>query len=135
MFGPQIEYVEESRPSDLERARYVLQLWAEEEDTSRYPEDLAFFLEQAGFTSAAEIVKAFPQFSYLVFPQLFRVKFSIFSYKGMKVLKILHINLPWTEVALITTSHTSTDVMVKAVESIHIENQIIITMFAGLNYS
>lgn len=60
MFGPQIEYVEESRSSDLERARYVLQLWAEEEDTSRYPEDLAFFLEQAGFTSAAEIVKAFP---------------------------------------------------------------------------
>lgn len=53
----------------------------------------------------------------------------------MKVLKILHINLPWTEVALITTTHTSTDVMVKAVESIHIKNQIIITMFTGLNYS
>lgn len=58
MFCPQIEYVEESQPTDLGRARYLLQLWSEENPECN-PESLAVALEQAGFPAGAAVVNTF----------------------------------------------------------------------------
>ncbi|KAG8274115.1 THO complex subunit 1 [Homalodisca vitripennis] len=55
-FTDTIQYIEGSLQSDLERARYVVQLWAED-DLDNSAEQLAKSLEAHGFPKAAAVVK------------------------------------------------------------------------------
>uniref|UniRef100_A0A1B6JC55 Death domain-containing protein n=1 Tax=Homalodisca liturata TaxID=320908 RepID=A0A1B6JC55_9HEMI len=55
-FTDTIQYIEGSLQSDLERARYVVQLWAED-DLDNSAEQLAKSLEDHGFPKAAAVVK------------------------------------------------------------------------------
>ncbi|XP_049777025.1 THO complex subunit 1 [Schistocerca cancellata] len=55
-FSSEVEFFESEHPTDAERAKHMLQIWAEEDDGAN-PEFLAYILEGLGCHSAAKVLK------------------------------------------------------------------------------